>query len=287
MKELSNNATRLITSAVGVAIIIPCFIFMNAAKGLPLTILVSLISLLAVYEVIKAVGCKNNVIIVLSTVTAAAIPFLFNFDISVPFMETAVIYSIVYFILMVTMHKKTTFSDTVTALFATAAIPCAISTLIEFRDLYIDYPDKYDKAAGVFFILFGMFSAWITDAFAYIVGRRIGKHKLCPEISPKKSVEGAVGGVLGAAVFNLILFFVFDYFFFTTHSIKWWEIAIISVILSIISMFGDLSASIIKRNHGIKDFGKILPGHGGVMDRFDSCLFVLPSLYAAVFFLNF
>ncbi len=286
MKELSNNATRLITSIVGIAIVIPCFVFMYKANGIILTTLVSLISLLAVYEVIRAVGCKNNFIIIISMITAAVIPYLFNFDISIPFMPVAIIYCIVYFILMVTMHTKTVFSDVVTALFVTLAIPSAMSTLIEFRDLYIDYPDMFDKSTGVFFIMFGMISAWITDVFAYVVGRRIGKHKLCPNISPKKSVEGAVGGIIGAVICNLILFFVFDKFFFTSHEIRWWEIVIIGIVLSVISMFGDLSASIIKRNHGIKDFGKILPGHGGVMDRFDSCLFVLPTLYAAVYFLS-
>lgn len=275
--------TRIITGIIGAAAVIPCFIFMHT---IIFPIFLALISFLAVYEIIKATGGKNDLMTIISCITAAIIPFLFHFNIELPIMPIAVIYILVYFIIMVLMHKKTTWNDVITALFSTVAISCSMSFLIELRDIYLQFPEKYTKSSGVFLILFAIFAAWMTDIFAYFAGRALGKHKLCPEISPKKTVEGAIGGIIGAAVLNLILFVIFDKYFFSMHTIQWWQIIIISVILSIVSMFGDLSASIIKRNHGIKDFGKILPGHGGIMDRFDSCLFVLPALYAAVFFLN-
>lgn len=274
---------RVITSIAGLAFIIPFFIFMHTAA---FPVLLALISLFGVYEVIKATGGQNPVLMVLSCLTAAVIPFLFHFNIKLPFMPVAIAYVLVYFMIMVPMHKKTTFNDCITALFATLTIPCSISVLIELRDVYLDFPNRYTKATGVFLVLFGLFSSWATDICAYFAGRALGKHKLCPEISPKKTVEGAVGGVLGAVVFNLILFAVFSEFFFKTDTIEIWQIILISMALSVISMFGDLSASIIKRNHNIKDFGKILPGHGGVMDRFDSCLFVLPALYLSLYLLN-
>ena len=273
---------RIITSIIGLAIVIPFFIFMHSAA---FPVFVAIVSVLAVYEVIKATGGKNNLLLAISCLTAAAIPFFFHFNIEIPFMPAAILYTLAYFIIMVPMHKKTTFNDVITALFAALAIPCSLSVLIELRDIYIDYAG-FTKSSGVFLIIFGLFCSWMTDIFAYFSGRFLGKHKLCPEISPKKTVEGAIGGVIGAVIFNLILFFIFDKFFFTTHTIQWWQIIIISIVLSVVSMFGDLSASIIKRNHGIKDFGKILPGHGGIMDRFDSCLFVLPALYVSVYILT-
>lgn len=273
---------RIITSLIGVLVILPCFIFMHTEL---FAVLFAIAGAIAVYEILKATKCKNKLLTAISCITAAAVPFVFHYNIDIPFMPVAIIYTIVYLIIMVLMYKKTTFDNVLTALFATAAIPCSFSIGILLRDVYITYPEKYTKANGVFFIFLAVFSAWMTDIFAYFAGRKFGKHKLCPKISPKKTVEGAIGGVLGEVILNTVLFFVFDKFFFTVHTIEWWQIIIISAVLSVISMFGDLSASVIKRNHSVKDFGKILPGHGGIMDRADSLLFVLPALYAAIYFI--
>ena len=276
--------TRILTAVAAIVVIlVPWIIFMHTVV---LPVILGLFAAIAVHEVIKATGGKNNVLLALSCITAAAVPFLFHFNIEIPFMPVAICYALVYFIIMVPMHKVTTFNDVITALFATVAIPSSISIFILLRDVYITKPDSYTKASGVFLILFAMFCAWMTDTFAYFSGKFLGKHKLCPNVSPNKTIEGAVGGVIGAVVMNLVLFFVFDKFFFTVHTLVWWQIIIISAVLSVVSMFGDLSASIIKRNHGIKDFGKIFPGHGGVMDRIDSCLFVLPALYFALYLIN-
>ena len=276
--------TRILTGLIAVVVIlVPCIAFMHTVV---LPIILGLFAAIAVHEVIKATGGKNNVITAISCITAATVPFIFHFNIEIPFMPVAVAYTLAYFIIMVPMHKKTTFNDVITALFATVAIPSSISLFILLRDVYITNSASYTKASGVFFILFAMFCAWMTDTFAYFSGKFLGKHKLCPNVSPNKTIEGAVGGVIGAIIMNLVLFFVFDKFFFTVHTLAWWQIIIISAVLSVISMFGDLSASIIKRNHGIKDFGKIFPGHGGVMDRIDSCLFVLPALYFALYLIN-
>ena len=124
--------------------------------------------------------------------------------------------------------------------------------------------------------------SWLTDVFAYFTGRAFGKHKLCPKISPKKTVEGAIGGIIIPAVINIIVLAVFEKFFFDGTVIPYWAMLIISPVLSVASMLGDLSASTIKRNFGVKDFSNLIPGHGGIMDRFDSCLFVLPAIYVIV-----
>lgn len=114
--------------------------------------------------------------------------------------------------------------------------------------------------------------SFMTDIFAYFVGRAFGKHKLCPTISPNKTIEGAVGGLIGALIIASL------YFGFIGEPISI-STCIFFIIVSIFSMFGDLFASKMKREYGIKDYGKIFPGHGGVMDRFDSLLFVAIAIH--------
>lgn len=123
----------------------------------------------------------------------------------------------------------------------------------------------------VYIIAFG------TDTFAYFVGVFFGKHKLCPHVSPKKTVEGAIGGVLGCTIITVIYFKVLG-----INNILY--TIIFSMFVSAFSIIGDLLASKIKREHGIKDYGNFLPGHGGILDRFDSLLFVAPVVY---YFVNY
>ena len=129
--------------------------------------------------------------------------------------------------------------------------------------------------------------SWLTDSFAFLVGRKFGKHKMTPNISPKKSFEGAIFGTLITAAVNVLLLFCYSFgtsklgyhAFFGESAMKYLYIVPISCVLSVVSMFGDLAASVLKRNVGIKDYSNLLPGHGGIMDRFDSTMFVLPVLY--------
>ena len=112
-------------------------------------------------------------------------------------------------------------------------------------------------------------SAWMTDVFAYLIGSLLGKHKLCPTVSPKKSVEGAIGGIFGNVFGFLVYAFIIAHIFRKTTA-AYPALIIMAVLLSVVSQLGDLIMSLVKRRFGIKDFGKILPGHGGMMDRFDS-----------------
>ena len=193
---------------------------------------------------------------------------------------SAIAYTLILFLLMLLLYEKTKFEHVVIALFSSIAIPGSISIIILLRDIYIKYPN-YTKSEAVFLVLLALFTSWLTDAFAFFAGKKFGKHKMCPNISPKKTVEGAIGGIAGQALLSLVLFYVFNKFFFTEESyLSYTSVILLSVFLSAISMCGDLTASTVKRNYGVKDFGTFFPGHGGVMDRFDSCLFVLPALYA-------
>lgn len=129
-------------------------------------------------------------------------------------------------------------------------------------------------------------SSWGSDTCAYCTGMLFGKHKMTPVLSPKKTVEGAVGGVLGAA----ILGFAFASFFggnFNEVENPALACGVACAIAALISMVGDLAASAIKRDYGVKDYGHCIPGHGGIMDRFDSVIFTAPAIYFALSFLKY
>lgn len=120
--------------------------------------------------------------------------------------------------------------------------------------------------------------SWASDTCAYVAGVAFGKHKMAPVLSPKKSVEGAVGGVIGAALLGAVYAAIFSsHINLSVHPVI--AFAIICAVGALISMVGDLAASAIKRNHGIKDYGKLIPGHGGIMDRFDSVIYVAPIIW--------
>lgn len=119
-------------------------------------------------------------------------------------------------------------------------------------------------------------ASWGSDGLAYIIGCKFGKHKLTP-ISPKKTIEGAIAGVVGSIAFSLVFVLVINLIF--KLEIIYWQILIISIVLAIIGQIGDIAASAIKRYCGIKDFSNLLPGHGGLLDRCDSLLFIAPFAY--------
>lgn len=134
----------------------------------------------------------------------------------------------------------------------------------------------------------GLFSLWLIflcswgcDTCAYCVGVLFGKHKLAPVLSPKKSIEGAIGGVAGAALLGIIYGVVVNNYTVMENAPLYF--AIICAVGAVISQFGDLIASGIKRQHSIKDYGKLIPGHGGILDRFDSVIFTAPLIYALLF----
>ena len=130
---------------------------------------------------------------------------------------------------------------------------------------------------GIYLVWMIFISSWISDTFAYLTGVMIGRHKLAPVLSPKKSIEGSVGGIVGAALFGALFGAYLDSTLGQEQYVM--ILAVVGGVGSVISQVGDLAASAIKRNHEIKDYGKLIPGHGGIMDRFDSVIFTAPITY--------
>lgn len=136
---------------------------------------------------------------------------------------------------------------------------------------------------GIGLIWFVFIISWLSDTSAYYSGRAFGRTKLCPEVSPHKTVEGAIGGLIGSTLGCIVYGGILKYF--SVINIPLIHLVIMGITGSMISVLGDLSASSIKRNVGAKDFGNIIPGHGGILDRFDSILFVAPLVYYYITFI--
>ena len=130
---------------------------------------------------------------------------------------------------------------------------------------------------GAYLVWLIFLCSWGCDTCAYCVGMLIGKHKMSPILSPKKSVEGAVGGVVGAAILGAVYAAVVGKYLQAENQVVMY--AVICAVGALISMVGDLAASAIKRNHEIKDYGTLIPGHGGILDRFDSVIFTAPIIF--------
>ena len=149
-------------------------------------------------------------------------------------------------------------------------------TYVIFLSVHLVLIDQADHRELIWLVAFAAFG---TDVFAYFTGMAIGKHKLCPHLSPKKSVEGAVGGVIG----SLILCSLYGYIAIPEEMITCVAIGLFG---SVVAQLGDLSASAFKRQMGIKDYGHLIPGHGGILDRFDSVLFTAPVVYYCIVLLD-
>ncbi|MBQ7046128.1 MAG: phosphatidate cytidylyltransferase [Oscillospiraceae bacterium] len=265
-------------------------IFGLTAIGLMFTpvlgILVAIVAGMASFEIQHVAKIQNKVLVYLNVAVAVvmipALEYRLFDKIPVQTHVIAIAYIIFMLFLMLANYNKTKFEDVVMSIFAGVIMPYAISTVLLLRDLCLSRPDLFQQSHVFFIIFFALLCAWLNDTFAYFVGRKFGKHKLAPKISPKKTIEGALGGIFITMLFNVLIFFIFDYFFFKNDTLKVWMIIPTSILLSTISIGGDLSASVIKRNFGAKDFGTIFPGHGGIMDRFDSYSFVMPTLYAVM-----
>ena len=265
--------TRLITAGIGIGIAIVVLLLSQFVSPLFTTIIISLLTALMVSEVLTAKKLlKEYRISLLSIAFGFAMPMVsftrFNF---LPFF----IYLIAMLCMMVFFHHEVRLGDIAYAFFTTVHITTGMGATTYLTTLFDIYT--------AFYAVLIMGVPWIADAGAYFAGVKYGKHKLCPEISPKKTIEGAVGGVLAGILSAVIIGLIFN-FIFGYDYINYWALIIIGLVNTPLSMLGDLSFSIIKRTLGIKDYGSIMPGHGGMLDRFDSVIVTAPFVYVVTLF---
>lgn len=249
-----NDLTKRLSSAV-IGLLLLIFIIAKGGYLLYFSLyIVSIIGLREFYKAIENVKATPCYLVGYLGTTGILLSFIF------PNINLDLIFTIIILILLIIMvvHKGYSLKDISLTLFGIIYIP--------FLLFHIGYLDNTIFLYLVFIIAFG------TDTFAYIIGNLFGKNKLSPTISPNKTIEGFIGGILG----SVVLVVLYSMYFKITPL---WSMILLSILTSILSQLGDLAASKIKRITKIKDFGNIMPGHGGVLDRFDSIIFAAPIIY--------
>lgn len=286
---------RLITAAIASAYAI--FVFWLTQKN-PALLIVSLsaFSVISVHELMGVIKVPSKTLRASSMIYAALVPFLVGGaamycaftakNLSVSLETILLILTIIYVLFtlfaLLKHYEKVSFETVATLIFGTVAIPLALSLLIKFSQLYYYFPGHFSRGDSMFIFIYTLAVCWTFDGGAYFVGRKFGKHKMAPKISPKKSWEGYIGGIVIGEACCVIYYLLFKHFAAPDMKPQIFNLASVifmSPIFATLSILGDLSASTIKRNFGVKDFGKFFPGHGGILDRFDSVLYVTPLIY--------
>lgn len=259
---------RIITAVCGIVVIVPIILY----GRLPFTIIAYVLASVALLELLRMNKDVQRHVITL--ISAYLFLWLYMFPVQqysllqVTFTKIQLIslFVVVLFVYIVLSKNNFTFREASFILLATLFLATAFEYLM------------YTRHVGLAYFLFVLFVIWATDSGAYFIGRSLGKRKLWPEISPNKTVAGAVGGIVFACIVGII--------FYVTNTIHFTfvQLIVLSIVTSIIGQLGDLVASAIKRTFQIKDFGKLFPGHGGVLDRLDSVLFTFLVLSIIVIF---
>ncbi len=260
--------TRVITATVMFAIMIPFLIF-SSYPVFPL--LFSFFGVMGVYELLSCVGEKKNLALMLPyTAVSAAMPFIARYAGANMIDYVFIIaFAVITYGFAASVFSKGKLGADI------AAIASALTVYISFGFSSVVLLRDGENGEFVYFLAFII--PWMTDIFAYFCGRAFGKHKLIPEVSPKKTVEGSVGGTLFAVLITLLYGFIVGRF--TDIKPNYIGLAAVAAVVSLLSQCGDLIMSLIKRKFGIKDYGKIFPGHGGVLDRFDSIVCTAPFIF--------
>ncbi len=239
-------------------VFIPIFVFVILKGGMYLEAASIFIVFVALFEMFRALKNKYKP---LSIPTYLLVVMLILFrDNNMAFVSFIVVY-IIYLIIYYVINNELNISDISVTFFLSFYIIFSIYHIYLLGNLESKY-----------FIFYLFILAWVTDSGAYFVGRSIGKHKLAPTVSPNKTIEGAVGGIIITTITCTVLTYFIDPSRIVTG-------VVLGVLGSFVSIFGDLFLSKIKRELSIKDYGKLIPGHGGILDRFDSVILIAPLVY--------
>ncbi len=248
--------TRIISGAVMVAIL-AAVIYAALYLHIPfiLTAFLTLLTAIATFEMFSSTKIvENKILLIIAVVISAAMKILLSLLPTFAW-YLAGVYAI--FAILFCLFKKESYKKTVFI----ALVPVLLSFAFNSISVLLNL--------GLVHLLLILNFSSICDTGAYFVGVTMGKHKLCPKISPKKTVEGAIGGLVASVLVTILITKIFTF-------PNMWLMVALTPIFCIFGIIGDLSASVIKRRVGIKDYGKLIPGHGGIMDRFDSILLIAP-----------
>jgi phosphatidate cytidylyltransferase len=267
---------RLISATIAMIIGIGILFFDNKWVYI---VAITAFSLMGVYELLGATKyLKTLPVSIISFFFVAISPLMYAYEPTrqyISMMCFALVASL--FLIMLFVHQKVDFSEVCVVSAVSICIPLSMTCLWLMRDYYGDH--------GLFCIVYTLTITFMNDAGAFFTGLSIGKHKLAPQISPKKTWEGFYGGIATAALTSIVFAYAYEFIYNnymatgdTVHTIKPLFI-VYGVGIALFGVLGDLSASIVKRSCAVKDFGNIMPGHGGFLDRFDSVLFTAPLVY--------
>ena len=265
--------TRIITGVVGIAIFVAAIITALCINTIILDILLMLVGAMGVYEALANTGYVKSKFLIISCILYAAVtPFALNGFIPVKAEGFAVLLGVLLFTVGMFKHKKVTPTE------VTYAFACTVAVTYCFWSMAAIF--ESDDGHGLFYLMLLFLAAWACDTGAYFSGYFFGKHKMAPEISPQKTIEGAIGGVITAVLSTVVACFIFEAY--TGGTARTLVVGLITPVLAFVGMMGDLVASYIKRAAGIKDYGNIMPGHGGILDRFDSVMMIAPLMYIII-----
>lgn len=259
---------RILSGVVGISFII-VVLCLSITIPIVVDLFISLVCTIAVFEFTNAIGSlKLFQISVPSIVFSFVYPIFFNYGVS---LVICYVYMAIMLSMMIFFHKKISFKEFAYTYSMSLIITISLSTVIMIKDMDIEHSTMY--------FVIALALPWLADAGAYFIGVMFGKHKLCPNISPKKTIEGAIGGVVVCLLATCGVVFIFSRFIYNnTINVNYINVLILAFFGSLLSILGDLSFSVIKRSCNIKDYGNLIPGHGGILDRFDSVVFVSPFL---------
>ncbi len=263
--------TRIITGAISGALFLAVLLM---PWSIVLTVATSLIAVIAVYEIFSVTGMlKHKGTESMAIVFAFIAPFFTRMS-SLAVLLTCVAYVILSVVSVALYRKEVPMKRMGVTYFLSLVVTLSFSCMSYLRTV------AQRDSDGLFYVILALMMAWVCDTGAYFTGTFFGKHKLCPKLSPKKTVEGLVGGIACSLVFSVLAAICYQSWFLNGEAqVSYGGILLLVLVCAPLSVVGDLFASLIKRICGVKDFGKLFPGHGGVMDRFDSLLFVFPVVY--------
>ena len=237
----------------------------------------TIVSVISVGEILLSTKYfSNKGIAAVCMIFVTALPSFLCFDVMIRYFPMlSGTFLLIMFIIMLFDHEKVKFQEIALMSFVSFLVPLSLSTIV-----FLEKKNEY----GIFYVILALLIPWISDAGAYFVGSAMGKHKMAPKISPKKSWEGFFGGIVTAVISVIAVGLGYPWYIgliggTADFTVNIPLLIVVAIVGSVLGVIGDFSASLLKRQCMVKDFGSILPGHGGILDRFDSVLFVAPFLY--------